>query len=72
LLFVVVGAYTTPRAVTLALPSLTTVPPSVALVWANPTLVGVVTVGAAAGVAAEDALEAAPVPAELVAVTVKV
>ena len=46
LLLVAVGAYTTPRAVTVAPPSLVTLPPSVAVDAATLALVGDVTVGA--------------------------
>ena len=49
-----------------------TVPPRVALVGPTLALVVLVAVGVVAGVTAEDAVEALPVPAPLVAVTVKV
>ena len=49
-----------------------TLPPRVALVLPTLALVGLVTVGVVKGVTAEEALEALPVPIELVAVTVKV
>jgi hypothetical protein len=49
-----------------------TLPPSVALVEALLALVGLVMVGVVAGVTADEALEALPVPTLVVAVTVKV
>ena len=72
LLLLEVIAYTTPTAVRLAPPLVVTLPPRVALVVPTLALVGLVTVGVVAGVTADEALEALPVPTLFVAVTVKV
>jgi hypothetical protein len=67
-----VSEYTTPTAVRLAPPVAVTLPPRVALVIPTVALVGLITVGVVAGVTADEALEALPVPMLFVAVTVKV